>query len=98
MKSYNILTLLWLKSYLSGRRQFTRLNGIDSTIQNIKVGVPQGSCRGTLLFLIYIIDLPKIVNTASVFMYADDTSWSCMNDNLVRLNEALNTDLKSLDK
>ena len=90
--------LLWFKSYLSGRSQFTRVNGIDSTIKNIKVGVPQGSCLGPLLFLIYINDLPKVVNNASVFMYADDTRLSCMNDNLFRLNEALNTDLKSLDK
>ena len=31
-------------------------------------------------------------------MYTDDTSLSRMNDNLVRLNGALSTDLKSLDK
>ena len=90
--------LLWCKSYLSGRSQFTRLNGIDSKIQCIKVGVPQSSCLGPLLFLIYINDLPKIVNNASVFIYADDASLSCMNSNLVQLNEAHNTDLKSLDK
>ena len=34
--------LLWFKSYLSGRSQFTRLNKCDSTIQDIKIGVPQG--------------------------------------------------------
>ena len=90
--------LMWFKSYLSDRRQFTRLNGIDSRIHNIKVGAPQGSCLGPLLFLIYINDLPKIVNNASVFMYADDTNLSFMNDNLVRLNEVLKTDLNSLDK
>ena len=89
---------LWFKSYLSGRSQFTGLTGIDSTIQNVKVGVPQGLCLGPLLFLIYINGLPKVVNNASVFKYADDTSLSCMNDNLFRLNEALSTDLKSLDK
>ena len=31
-------------------------------------------------------------------MYADDTSSSYMNSNLVGLNEALNADLESLDK
>ena len=67
-------------------------------VQNIKIGVPQGSCLGPLLFLICINDLPKIVNNSSAFMYADDISLSFMNDNLVRLNKALNTDLKSLDK
>ena len=62
------------------------------------VGVVYVDLKKALLFLIYINDLPKVVNNASVFMYADDTSLSCMNDNLFRLNEALNTDLKSLDK
>ena len=90
--------LLQFKSYLSNRNQFTKFNGIASTIQNIKVGVPQGSCLGPFLCLIYINGLPKFVNNASVFLYADDTSLSFMNDNLVRLNEALNSNLESLDK
>ena len=94
-------TDVWFESYLSDRSQFTRLNGIDSRIQNIKEGIPQGSYLVPLFFLIYINDLPKIVDSASLFIYADDTSLSFMNHNLVRLNALdtdLNTDLKSLDK
>ena len=65
--------LMWFKSYLSNRSQFTRVNGVDSKVQNIDIGVPQGSCLGPLLFLLYINDLPKITNNAKVYMYADDT-------------------------
>ena len=43
-------------------------------------------------------NLPEIVIYSSVFMHAENTSLAFMNDNLVRLNEALNTDLKSLDR
>ena len=87
--------LMWLKSYLPDRRQFTRLNGIDSRIHMIKVGVPRGSCLGPLLFLIYINDLPKILNYASVFMYADDTSVSSMADSLVPVNAVLKVHMKT---
>ena len=42
--------LIWFKSYLSNRSQFTRVSGVDSKVQNIGIGVPQGSCLGPLLF------------------------------------------------
>ena len=66
--------LSWFRSYLSNRNQFCRVNGVDSNVGEIEIGVPQGSCLGPLLFLIYINDLPQAVQDSSVTMYADDTS------------------------
>ena len=90
--------LVWFKSCLSSRSQFTRVNGVDSKVQNIGIGVPQGSCLGHLLFLLYINDRPKVINNAKVCMYADGTSLSSQNHSLYQLNRALNQDLKALDK
>ena len=90
--------LVWFKSYLSSRSQFTRVNGVDSKVQNIGIGVPQGSCLGPLLFLLYINDLPKAINNANVYMYTDNASLSYQNHSSNKLNRALHQDLKALDK
>ena len=66
--------LSWFKSYLSNRKQFCSVNGLDSEMGDIEVEVSQGSCLGALLLLIYINDLPKAVRESAVSMYADDTS------------------------
>ena len=89
--------LTWFESYLPNRKQFCRVGGIDSEIDHIEVGVPQGSCLGPLLFLIYIIDLPSSVQSSTVSMYADDTSLCYKSKDLTQLNMAINDDLRKLE-
>ena len=64
----------WFKSYLSNRKQYVSINGYDSNLADVKFGVPQGSVRGPLLFVIYINDLNQALKFCKVHHFADDTT------------------------
>jgi ribonuclease P/MRP protein subunit RPP40 len=65
--------LLWIKNFLSGRTQRTRIGSTCSEEQALTSGVIQGSCLGPLLFLIYINDVVSLFDkSVSCKLYADD--------------------------
>ena len=88
----------WFKSYLANRRQFCRVNGMSSNVEEINCGVPQGSCLGLLLFLIYINDLPYCLKTSGATIYADDMTISYSSKSIGELNAMLNNDLHCLEE
>ena len=63
-----------MKSYLSNRTQYVELNDTSSDLMHIKVGVPQGSILGPLLFIIYMNDLVNATDCFYPVVYADDTT------------------------
>ena len=60
--------------YLSGRKQRVLLNNVPSEWAKITMGVPQGSILGPLLFVLFVNDLPKVVEESSINLFADDTA------------------------
>jgi hypothetical protein len=62
----------WMKSYLSGRRQRVVLGDIVSSWKDVLSGIPQGSILGPLLFLLFINDMPDLLNEFCK-LFADDT-------------------------
>ena len=73
---FNENSIKFLASYLTGRVQTVRVQGVDSAESGITIGVPQGSILGPLLFLIYINDLPLLEPSAKFTLFADDTTIS----------------------
>ena len=68
--------LSWLIDYLTDRTQYSVVNGRHSTA----CGIPQGSVLGPTLFALYTNDLPSAVSSGFIFMFADDTTVSCIGD------------------
>jgi len=79
----------WLCNYLDDRQQFVYINGISSKNIEIKIGVPQGSILGPLLFLLYINDLSSCSKLLTL-MFADDTTLLASNSNIETLFEIVN--------
>ena len=84
------------KVILSGRKQFVDFDGINSKHEDITVGVPQGSILGSLLFLIYINDLPASLKEQIPVMFADDTNLVIKGKNLQNIINILNAELETL--
>ena len=87
-------TNLLLKSYLYNRKQFVSINGFDSNINTIKCGVPQGSCLGPLLFLIYINDFRYCLNKTNTGHFADDTYIMFSSKKIKTIETVINHELK----
>ena len=75
-------SLNFVLSYLSDRKQRTKVNNAFSAWAKIDAGVPQGSILGPLLFNIYMNDIFWFTPEINIANYADDsTPYTTSNDN-----------------
>ncbi|XP_063544327.1 uncharacterized protein LOC134752589 [Cydia strobilella] len=62
----------------------------SAEMQNL-MGVPQGSCLSNTLFSLLLNDLPRAINGASIYMYADDVTAVVSTPSARELEGALNS-------
>jgi len=87
-----------IQSYIKGRYwrvlidNKTNRNTAVSNWAMIKHGVPQGSVLGPILFLLYINDLPTLINKKAIpVLFADDTSILFTHSNFMEFHVNIET-------
>ena len=75
------------------RWQMTKLTEI---INNF--GVPQGSILVAFLFIIYINDMPSILEKCKLILYADDTLIYTIANSDEECRENIRYDMKNIDE
>ena len=71
------IELAWFRNYLCGHMQCVAIGKAKSSLKTISSGVPQGSILGPLLFIIFMNNLPAVVSSCDIQLYADDTIVYC---------------------
>ena len=100
LEHYGIRSVVYsrFKSYLTGRSQYVVVIGYTSEPLPIRCGVPQGSVLGPLVYLIYMNDLPNISKHLKFFLSADDNSTYFDSNNIFRLQNVVNRELRKVRK
>ena len=64
--------LNWIRSFLTGRTQYVRVDGFASKWMEVVSGIPQCSVLGPVLFVVFISDIPDDIKYSICRMFPDD--------------------------
>ena len=95
---FSLPALRLVQSYLSNRKQRTKINSEFSSWEEILFGIPQGSIFRSVLFNVFLCDLFFIMNDVEFASYADDNTPFFMGDDLNDVTLKLQNASKTLFK
>ena len=87
--------ITWFPSYLSERIFFISIETQLPDYGRISCDIPQGSMLGSLLFLIYVNDMPPAVNS-NLFLYVDDSCLIFQHKDVEEIGKVLNNDFENI--
>ena len=85
----------WFKCYLTNRTFVVSISDKFSNLGKVSCGVPQGSILGSLLFLMYVNDMPQAIS-CKLLLYADDSCIIFQHKDIKVIEEHLNEDFANL--
>ena len=88
----------WFKSYLESRKQCVFINNTYSEQKIVTTGVPQGSVLGPLLFLVYVNDVYKAIDSENLRLFADDSNLFISGNSLQDMVNEAELKLECLNK
>lgn len=68
---------VWLTSYLSNRTKVVDVSGTMSGTLDIGCGISQRSVLYPLLFILFLNDMPDVVDDGGLTTFADDMNYLC---------------------
>ena len=78
--------------------QYCSLNGKKSSSQPVTCGIPQGSCLGPLLFILYLNDFETCLKFSKANLYCDDTEVSLSSNETGDLRQNFQSELENISE